>query len=419
MSDSTKIVPLANLCDEFTDGNWVQSKDQSPSGIRLVQTGNIGTGTFKNRLSKARFISEDTFRELKCTEVFPGDCLVSRLPDPVGRACIVPDLGARMITAVDCSILRLDSNRIIPNYFIYYTQAASYFNEVERYCTGATRKRISRKNLGKVGVPVPALSQQKRIVAILDEAFAGIETAITNTEKNIANAREVIDARLAVLFANRHQNWICGPLNDFVELVSTGPFGSLLHKSDYVSDGIPLINPVNIQGDSIVPDPNKRVDKEGFKKLRAYVLRAGDIVIARRGEIGRCAVISQEQDGWVCGTGCFFIRPSKKTDPCFLAHLLRSRPYREKLEQSATGATMLNLSNKVLAGLPVSMPAIDEQKKIADYISGFETDCLKISAVQKRKIYLLGELKQSLLQKAFSGELTTDRAERELAVVMP
>jgi len=273
--------------------------------------------------------------------------------------------------------------------------------------------------LKKLEVAIPSLAEQKRIVAILDEAFAGIETAITNTEKNIANAREVIDARLAVLFANRHQNWICGPLNDFVELVSTGPFGSLLHKSDYVSDGIPLINPVNIQGDSIVPDPNKRVDKEGFKKLRAYVLRAGDIVIARRGEIGRCAVISQEQDGWVCGTGCFFIRPSKKTDPCFLAHLLRSRPYREKLEQSATGATMLNLSNKVLAGLPVSMPAIDEQKKIADYISGFETDCLKISAVQKRKIYLLGELKQSLLQKAFSGELTTDRAERELAVVMP
>jgi type I restriction enzyme S subunit len=95
---SWEVQPLEELCEVFTDGDWIESKDQSPEGIRLVQTGNIGEGVFKDREDKARFISKATFARLNCTEVFEGDCLVSRLPDPVGRACILPDTGKQMIT---------------------------------------------------------------------------------------------------------------------------------------------------------------------------------------------------------------------------------------------------------------------------------------------------------------------------------
>src|SRR5688500_5516436 len=99
-------VQLADTCEVFTDGDWVESKDQAPSGIRLIQTGNVGEGKFKDRAEKARFIDSPTFKRLNCTEIFPGDCLISRLPDPVGRACLVQDTGERMITAVDCTVVR-------------------------------------------------------------------------------------------------------------------------------------------------------------------------------------------------------------------------------------------------------------------------------------------------------------------------
>jgi len=95
MENNWKIKKLGEVCDVFTDGNWIESKDQSLEGIRLIQTGNIGLGFFKNRNEKARYISEDTFKRLKCTEIFQGDCLISRLPDPVGRACIIPNTGEK------------------------------------------------------------------------------------------------------------------------------------------------------------------------------------------------------------------------------------------------------------------------------------------------------------------------------------
>ena len=95
---------LEDICTVFTDGDWIESKDQSESGIRLVQTGNIGEGTYLEKEARAKYISEGTFDKLKCTEIFSGDILVSRLPEPVGRACIVPEKAERMITAVDCTI---------------------------------------------------------------------------------------------------------------------------------------------------------------------------------------------------------------------------------------------------------------------------------------------------------------------------
>lgn len=103
--------------------------------------------------------------------------------------------------------------------------------------------------------------------------------------------------------------WEVKRLADFAATVSTGPFGSVLHKSDYVDDGVPLVNPVNIVGESIVPDPTKLIDGATKQRLGNYVLQEGDIVVGRRGEIGRFAVVGSVESGWVCGTGSFFIRP--------------------------------------------------------------------------------------------------------------
>lgn len=153
---------LEDLCSLFVDGDWIESKDQSDRGIRLIQTGNIGIGTFINKADKARYISEETFNRLKCCEVKPGDILISRLPDPIGRACVIPDSTGKMITAVDCSIVRL-KNILFSDFFIAYTQSDQYLNQIIKYTTGTTRKRISRKNLGKITVPVPSLVQQKTI----------------------------------------------------------------------------------------------------------------------------------------------------------------------------------------------------------------------------------------------------------------
>ena len=158
---------LGEVATLVADGDWIESKDQSDHGIRLIQTGNVGNGIYKSKEDSPHFISEETFSRLGCTEIFEGDCLVSRLPDPVGRACIVPNIGYRMITAVDCSIIRFGNN-YLPKFFVNYSQSSNYRISINNNTTGTTRKRISRKNLEKILIPVPPLAEQERIVAELD-----------------------------------------------------------------------------------------------------------------------------------------------------------------------------------------------------------------------------------------------------------
>ncbi|MDZ7753420.1 MAG: restriction endonuclease subunit S [Gammaproteobacteria bacterium] len=294
-------------------------------------------------------------------------------------------------------------------YLFYFLSQDNFRDAGASVMSGAVgHKRVPKEFIEGCPIPLPPLPEQKRIVAILDEAFAGIDTAVANTEKNLANARELFESYLNSVFSQRGEGWVEKPLEKFVDSISTGPFGSLLHKSDYVSDGVPLVNPINIVGDKIVPDQRKMINGDVRRRLQTYVLKEGDVVIARRGEIGRCAVVTDLQNGWVCGTGCFFIRPVGATAPTFLAHLLRSVGYRKELERLSSGATMLNLSNKALSNLRVSMPGIREQKNAVEQVSDLSAQCQAVESIYQQKLTALAELKQSLLQKAFSGELTAD-----------
>lgn len=160
---------IEDECTVFADGDWIESKDQSDEGIRLIQTGNIGNAQYLDKGERARYITEDTFNRLNCTEVKANDILISRLPDPVGRACIIPEGLGKCITAVDCTIVRLRS-RILPEYFIAYTLSPFYMMQVAARETGSTRKRISRKNLGILKIPVPQIAEQESFASIVRQS---------------------------------------------------------------------------------------------------------------------------------------------------------------------------------------------------------------------------------------------------------
>jgi restriction endonuclease S subunit len=182
-----KMVSLKDLCSVFGDGDWIESKDQSDSGIRLIQTGNVGEGGFKDRIEKARWISEETFKRLRCTEIGKGDVLISRLPDPVGRACILPALEHKAITAVDCTIVRFNEKIMDPRFFVYYSQSSAYASSIAPLISGSTRQRISREKLGTIQIPNPSLEKQHEIVGKIDSAFVEIDLLKTqiNMKKDL------------------------------------------------------------------------------------------------------------------------------------------------------------------------------------------------------------------------------------------
>ena len=166
---------LGSLCDVFTDGDWIEAKDQSDSGIRLVQTGNVGTTEYLDKKNNKKWISEETFERLHCEEIYEGDILISRLPEPAGRACIMPDLGVRMITAVDCTIVRT-SKGYDSKYLVQYLSTPMYFKVVNSFLGGGTRQRISRGNLSGIDIPIPStIDEQGKI----GELFANFDHLIT------------------------------------------------------------------------------------------------------------------------------------------------------------------------------------------------------------------------------------------------
>ena len=166
---------LTNLCEKFTDGDWIEAKDQSDSGVRLVQTGNVGVTEYLDKPNNKKWISFETFEQLHCEEVYPGDILISRLPEPAGRACIMPNLGTKMITAVDCTIVR--PNAVTSTRFLLqYLSSQAYFDAVNTCLAGGTRQRISRGNLAQFNVPIPSSKiEQEKIGEILEK----LDTLIT------------------------------------------------------------------------------------------------------------------------------------------------------------------------------------------------------------------------------------------------
>ncbi|MCD7798161.1 MAG: restriction endonuclease subunit S [Akkermansiaceae bacterium] len=181
IGDETKCSTIENVCTLFADGDWIESKDQSDEGIRLIQTGNVGNGVYLDKGERARFIDEPTFDRLHCTEVLPNDILISRLPDPVGRACVIPKGLGKAITAVDCSIVRL-KEMILPEFFVAYTLTSLYASQIGTSVTGSTRKRISRKNLGQVIFPVPSLDIQQQFASFvrqIDKSKFELEQALS------------------------------------------------------------------------------------------------------------------------------------------------------------------------------------------------------------------------------------------------
>ena len=200
--------------------------------------------------------------------------------------------------------------------------------------------------------------------------------------------------------AQRH--WTQCTLADIVQL-KTGPFGSALHKSDYITNGTPSINPTHIKAGKLVPDVAVGVSKEKLEELSEYRLREGDVIIGRRGEMGRCAVVPPAAAGWLCGTGSVIARPSPAITPHFLQRFLSSPETIASLNGDSIGSTMVNLNQNILLSLSLALPPMKEQQRIANQL---DTLLTRVQACNDRFDAipaLLKRFRQTVLDAALNG----------------
>ena len=191
LPDGWTICTIEDLVGEdgvFVDGDWVESKDQDPEGnVRLIQLADIGDGEYRNKSS--RFLTHERALKLGCTFLEKGDVLIARMPDPLGRACVFPGDLKKSVTAVDVAIIRPAPNAFNNRWLMYFVNAPAFRSAVASLQSGSTRKRISRKNLARICLPVPPREQQNRIVAEIEKQFSRLDEAVANLKRVKANLK--------------------------------------------------------------------------------------------------------------------------------------------------------------------------------------------------------------------------------------
>ncbi len=201
-------------------------------------------------------------------------------------------------------------------------------------------------------------------------------------------------------------HWEVKRVRDITELLQTGPFGSQLHSSEYSHDGIPVINPSHLRDGHVYPDWDCTVDKETHLRLIRHELHKGDIVFARRGEMGRCALITEKEAGWLCGTGSLLMRPRVSLSaPSFLSKVLATGGVRDWLLLESVGSTMDNLNTNILSRIPLPIPPLPEQYTIATYLDRETTRISALIAKKERLIELLQEKRAALISHAVTKGL--------------
>ena len=352
-----RVLSIKDICSEILDGDWIESKDQSSSGIRLIQTGNVGNGFFKDKGDKCHYITLDTFNELNCTEIFEGDILISRLPDPIGRSCILPKMEQRMITAVDCSILRLNNDVCDKKYFVYYTLCEKYKEQISKYSTGATRKRISRKNLENITISVPPIADQQRIVEELDI----LESIIEKKKQQIEAIEEICYSIFFEMFGDPYKNEKGWQTSTFAKCIK-------LKSGDGLSAKNAIPGPYPIYGGNGISGYHKDFNMTGEH-----------LIIGRVGVY--CGNVHHVRgDFWLTDNAFESIFDKATFNYVFLTYLLRMLD----LHQYANQAAQPVISNVVLKDISLIIPTKTDQELFA----------AKIESIEKQKQLIQGSIKQ-------------------------
>ncbi|AFW95107.1 type I RM system specificity subunit [Anabaena sp. 90] len=296
--------------------------------------------------------------------------------------------------------------KITQSFIEYYLNSIS----LESYVSGMAQPKLNQKSLNSIAIPIPPLPEQKRIVAIADEAFEGIDRAIRNTEKNLSNARELFESYLNSKLLPIVSSNLTQTLSSVTDLIV-----DCEHKTAPTQEtGIPSIRTPNIGKGYLIFDNVNRVSEEIYELwTRRAKPEPGDLILAREAPAGNVGVIPEGYK--VClGQRTVLIRPNKKSvDSQYLAFLLLHPLMQKRLLAKSTGATVQHVNMKDIRELAINeLPPIQTQRDCIEDLKQLESQSNRLESIYRQKIAALKELKQSILQKAFTGELTADKGEK-------
>lgn len=404
-------ISLAEIGAEglFSDGDWVESKDQDPEGsVRLTQLADVGVGSFRDRSD--RWMREDQASRLNCTFLEQGDVLIARMPDPIGRACLTPAGLGRAVTAVDVAVLRVNRDSFVPAYVSWMINAPQFHVRVEALQSGTTRKRISRKNLATLSIPRASLKAQRRIVEILEEHLSHLDAA--NAE--LACAARRLDALWSATLSGAR----AGDLIALPEIAEIQGGIQKQPKRAPVSGHYPFLRVVNVTANGLDLDDVHRVELFG-DELNRLALRKGDLLVVEGNgsptQIGRAAMWDGSIADCVHQNHLIRVRPRTNVLPTYLEAVWNSPENRRTLmDVSSSSSGLHTLSVSKLKQLMIPIPDIKTQQAIVQRVRTVRSALDRARGALLAADHRGSALRRAVLAAAFEGKLTGRHTDQEI-----
>ena len=396
-TDAWELRKFSDLCSMFTDGDWIEAKDQSTEGVRLIQTGNVGVTQYLDKPNNAKWISEDTFSRLKCEEIFEGDILISRLPDPAGRACIMPNLGTKMITAVDCTIVRTLPD-VNSEYLVQYLSTERYFKEINACLAGGTRQRVSRGNLAEFDIPLPNSSDEQRQIGTY---FRNLDHLITLHQRKCETLKKLKKSMLQKMFPKNGSHFPEIRFAGFTDAWEQRKFSDFTFPAGERNKDDLDLEPFAITSNQGFIAQSEAHDDFGYMK---DVDRKMYIVVKPNSFAYNPARINVGSLGYYEGAENVIVsslyevfQTAEYVDDKFLKHWFKTKAFQDWIERLQEGSVRLYFYYDKLCECIMSMPSVEEQRKIGAYLDKIDN----LITLHQRKLETLKKLKKAMLQKMF------------------
>jgi len=310
------------------------------------------------------------------------------------------------IFASDCStILPRDAGKLDVRYVHYFMKSKQSYIQTELK-QGAAQPHVYAKDLAKIPIPLPPLEEQQRIVAVLDEAFEGLARARAHAEANLQNARELFESYLGAIFSRHDADWINAPLQELVESDCKLSYG-IVQPGDEVSGGLPIVRPTDLGERIITLDGLKRISPERANGYARTELKGTEILLCVRGSTGVVSMASEELEGANVTRGIVPVRfEPDRIDQKLGYYQFLSKPVQDQIRSGTYGAALMQINIRDLRQIKFVVPPLDQQEELVERIESVARDFDTLVENYTRKVSDMDDLRQSLLQKAFAGELT-------------
>lgn len=389
---------------EFQRGLTYSKKDEVDFSDNIVLRSN-NVGLFRNQLdfSELKYINP-SIEIPENKKVKKGSlliCTANGSKSHLGKVALIDD---DYNYAFGGFMGLINPKQKLNSKFLFYLMTSDNYKKfINELSDGANINNLKFGDLGQFEIPLPPLPEQQRIVSILDECFAAIDKAKANAEQNLKNAKELFESYLQGVFENGNwetKKW--GELCDFVR----GPFGGSLKKNVFKESGYVVYE----QKHAIHDHFNQLryfIDEEKFNEMKRFELFPGDIIMSCSGvTLGRVAVVPDGIPKGIINQALLKLTPKKNISVHFIKHWLRSNIFQKIIFNYSGGAAIPNVpSAKILKDIKIPCPSLKEQERIVNEIETVLSESKRLENIYERKISDLEELKKSILQKAFAGEL--------------